>query len=166
MTSRSQVSSDSLLILHFILELLEAGSSPACLLYEYMKTFIVSDDVVLEEVVFNLCDVARQDAHEKQINQLAQRLSDHPTQRVVIFITTPMTSQETSTSPQILVPWFLRSVPNLAQKHTTVTNPHVVDGHPPSISHGRLPTGQGGDHVDDVMWGPCHEHHQRCPACS
>ena len=88
MTSRSQVSSDSLLILHFILELLEASGSPACLLYKYMKTFIVSDDVVLEEVMFNLCDVARQGTHEKQINQLVQHLSDRPTQRVVIFITT------------------------------------------------------------------------------
>ena len=79
MTSHSQVSSDSLLILHFILESLEASGSPAHLLYENMKMFIAPDDMALEEVVFNLCDVVRQDAHEQEINQLVQHLWVCPT---------------------------------------------------------------------------------------
>jgi len=88
MTSCSQVSSDSLLILHFILESLEAAGFPAHLLYEYIQAFIGRDAVAFEEVVFNLCDLEQQAAHEQEINQLVQHLSVHAPQRVVIFITT------------------------------------------------------------------------------
>src|SRR6266481_8167456 len=59
MTSHSQVSSDSLLILHFILENLEAIGSPTRLLYEYIQAFIAHNDVAFEEVVFNLGDIER-----------------------------------------------------------------------------------------------------------
>lgn len=52
-----------------------------------MRAFIPGDDVVFEELVFNLGDMEQWAAHKDMINQLVQRLSLNPTRRVVIFIT-------------------------------------------------------------------------------
>ena len=78
MTSCSQVSSNSLLILYFILENLEAIGSPTRLLYKYIRAFIAHDDVAFEEVMFNLGDIEQCAAHEHVINQLVQHLSVNP----------------------------------------------------------------------------------------
>jgi len=86
---RVEDSSDSLLILHFILESLEGRwpSSPTC----YMNTFRHSL-VMMWSLLRRLCStyviLSGRSAHEQEINQLVQRLSVHAPRRVVIFITT------------------------------------------------------------------------------
>ena len=79
MTSHSQVSSDSLLILHFILESLEAIGSPTHMLHEYIQALIACDDVAFEEVMFNLGDIEQHAAHEDVTMWLVQHLSANPT---------------------------------------------------------------------------------------
>jgi hypothetical protein len=87
MTSRSQVSSDDLLVLHFILESLEGIGSPARLLHQYMQAFIQPSAIVYEEVVFNMGSVDQLASYGRKVNELVQHLSSNGAQRVVIFIT-------------------------------------------------------------------------------
>jgi hypothetical protein len=87
MTSHSQVCSDHLIILHFILESLDPIGSPACLLYQYIQSFIDDDNVTYEEVMFNFGDIKKHVAHQVTMEQLLHRLSLNPARRVIVFLT-------------------------------------------------------------------------------
>jgi len=87
MTSQSQVSTDDLLVLHFILQSLDGIGSPPHLLYQYMQGLIHASGVVYEEISFNLETLEQVVNHGHAMNEMAQRLSSNKTQRVVIFIT-------------------------------------------------------------------------------
>src|SRR5882724_4462130 len=86
MTSQYQVSTDDLLILHFILQCLDGIGSPPHLLYQYMQGFIHASGVVYEEISFNLETLDQVINHGHAMNKMAQHLSSNKTQRVVIFI--------------------------------------------------------------------------------
>src|SRR5882724_13116225 len=87
MTSQSQVSTDDLLVLHFILQCLDGIGSPPHFLYQYMQGFIHASGVVYEEISFNLETFEQVVNHGHAMNKMAQRLSSNKTQCVVIFIT-------------------------------------------------------------------------------
>ena len=87
MTSQSQVCTDGLLILHFILESLDGIGSPAQLLYQYMRSFISPSAIVYEEVIFNMGSADQVVSHGCAMNQLMERLSSNQAEWVVIFIT-------------------------------------------------------------------------------
>jgi len=87
MTSQSQVSTDDLLILHFILQCLDGIGSPLHLLYQYMQGFIHASGVVYEEISFNLETLEQVINHGHAMKEMAQHLSSNKTQCVVIFIT-------------------------------------------------------------------------------
>src|SRR5882724_11540833 len=86
MTSQSQVSTDDLLVLHFILQCLDGIRSPPHLLYQYMQGFIHASGVVYEEISFNLETLEQVVNHRHAMNERAQHLSSNKTQCVVIFI--------------------------------------------------------------------------------
>jgi hypothetical protein len=71
-TSHSQISSEHLLILHFIL----AGISPigsAChVLVEYMKAFLDSSRLYFEEIVFDFSQTVLNDSLEQKLRMLCQ----------------------------------------------------------------------------------------------
>lgn len=87
MTSRSQVNTDTLLVLHFILQSIDGMGSPAHLLYQYMQGFIRPSQVVYEEMVFNMETQEQVINHGHAVNDMAKRLSSTEARRVVIFIT-------------------------------------------------------------------------------
>ena len=86
MTSHSQVCSDRLIILHFILESLDPIGSLAHLLYQYIQSFIDNDNDTYEEVVFNFGDIKQHVAHQVTMEQLLHRLSVNPARRVIILM--------------------------------------------------------------------------------
>src|SRR6266481_4605016 len=67
-----------------------------------------------------------------------------------------MTYLETSLCPQSRAPWCRRSVCNPTLK-LAIQPSSPGNRCPPSISYGPLPTGEGGNDMDDVMWRPHHE---------
>jgi len=112
MTSQSQVSTDDLLILHFILQCLDSIGSPPHLLYQYMQGFIHTSGVVYEEISFNL-ETLEQVINPlgMPMNEMAQHLSSNKTQCVVIFIMNHSDEDRgTSLSHQVHVPLWWRSV--------------------------------------------------------
>ena len=87
MNSKLQVSSDELLVLHFLLQSVEGIGSPARLLFNYMQAFIHPCGVVYEEVVFNMECPEQAVNHGRAMVELIDHLSCHNAQCVVIFIT-------------------------------------------------------------------------------
>ena len=87
MSSRSQVSTDNLLVLHFILQSLDGTGSPAHLLSQYMQGFICPSKVIYEEMVFNMGTNEQVINHGCAVNDMAKHLSANDAQCVVIFIT-------------------------------------------------------------------------------
>jgi hypothetical protein len=81
------VSSEELVVLHFILESLDLEGTPARLLHTYMQAFVPRHSLTWEEVVFNLADEEQLVVHLKAMAKLTQRLSRTAARRVVIFIT-------------------------------------------------------------------------------
>jgi len=84
MTSHSQVCTNNLLVLHFILQSIDGIGSPASLLFQYMAGFIRPGAITYEEIVFNMETQEQVINHEREITQ---RLSSNEARRVVIFIT-------------------------------------------------------------------------------
>ena len=87
MSSQCQVSSEELVILHFILESLDRQGTPARLLHNYMQAFVPHESLTWEEVIFNLGDEEQLADHRNAMAKMAQRLSRTASRRVVIFIT-------------------------------------------------------------------------------
>src|SRR5882724_12001008 len=87
MSSRSQVSTDNLLVLHFILQSIDGTGSPAHLLSQYMQGFIFPSKVVYEEMVFNMGTHEQVINHGRAVNDMAKCLSANDARCVVIFIT-------------------------------------------------------------------------------
>src|SRR5882724_3878510 len=105
MSSRSQVSTDNLLVLHFILQSLDGTGSPAHLLSQYMQRFICPSNVIYEEMVFNMCTNEQVINHGCAVNDMAKCLL--PMMLNVWSYSSPtilMMSAETSLSHQVYAP--------------------------------------------------------------
>src|SRR5882724_10712540 len=80
MSSRSQVSTDNLLVLYFILQSIDGTGSPAHLLSQYMQGFICPSKVVYEGMVFNMGTHEQVINHGRAVNDMAKHLSSNEAQ--------------------------------------------------------------------------------------
>jgi len=87
MSSQSQVSTDDLLVLHFILQSLDGIGSPARLLYQYMQGFNHPRAIIYEEFVFNMETHEQVINHGHAVNDMTKHHSSKDARHVVIFIT-------------------------------------------------------------------------------
>ena len=72
MTSQSQVSTNNLLILHFILQSIDGIGSPAPMLFQYMVGFIRPGAITYEQIVFNMETQDQVINHGHAMNKMAQ----------------------------------------------------------------------------------------------
>ena len=76
LTAASQMQTDSFLILHFVLDGVPLEGSPPSLLYQFLKTFFANkENLVYEEIVFNVPNEADVKLHLQRMKKLAQGLS-------------------------------------------------------------------------------------------
>src|SRR5882724_6965159 len=87
MSSQSQVSTDNLLVLHFILQSLDGNGSPAHLLYQYMQGFNCPRAIIYKEFVFNMETHEQVINHGHAVNDMTKHHSSQDARHVVIFIT-------------------------------------------------------------------------------
>jgi hypothetical protein len=156
MTSRSQVSSEELVLLHFILESLELEGTPARLLHTYMQAFVPQQSLTWEEVKFNLGDEEQLVRHQKAMAKLAQRLSRTTSRRVVIFITNH--SHDVSGSLYVS-PSSCASVFDVSYTPwlKALSNHFTVHGCSAATRNRSMASRKGSRDVDDVMRTPCIE---------
>lgn len=87
-TSRSQVCSDPILILHFVLETLSPSGSPAHLMPLMLEPYRPKINIRFHEIIFDLGTPEKIDNHIKFMEDLVGRLKPTEYERVEIFIYT------------------------------------------------------------------------------
>ncbi|KAG2740213.1 hypothetical protein P692DRAFT_20753649 [Suillus brevipes Sb2] len=69
-TSRSQVCSDAILILHFVLETLNPSGSPAHLMPLILEPYRLKDNIRSQEIIFNIGMPEKVNKHIKFMKDL------------------------------------------------------------------------------------------------
>ncbi|KAG1857863.1 hypothetical protein C8R48DRAFT_775325 [Suillus tomentosus] len=88
MSSRSQVCSDSVLILHFVLKGLQPSGSPAPIMREALEPYGPNGTIQYHEIIFDFGTDEKLDTHVKSMTKLVDEVRRCQYERVEVFIYT------------------------------------------------------------------------------
>ncbi|KAG1765300.1 hypothetical protein EV702DRAFT_1204625 [Suillus placidus] len=84
-TSRSQISSDPILVLHFVLETLKPFGSPVAIMHQALQLYRLQDHIEYHEIIFDIGTEEKANKHAESMAKLMDRLK-HQYERVEILI--------------------------------------------------------------------------------
>lgn len=85
-TSRSQICSDPILILHFILDTLAPFASPAAIMREALQPYRPTDHIQYHEVIFDIGTPKKTHEHLESMKKLMDRVKHLEYEHVEVFI--------------------------------------------------------------------------------
>ncbi|KAG1769684.1 hypothetical protein EV702DRAFT_1202713 [Suillus placidus] len=88
MASRSQISSNPILVLHFVLTTLDPVGSPAAMMQHKLRPYRPKDSLQFHEIIFDIGTDEKADRHAESMKTLVDRLKLLEYERVEVFIYT------------------------------------------------------------------------------
>ncbi|KAG1894066.1 uncharacterized protein F5891DRAFT_735499 [Suillus fuscotomentosus] len=88
MASRSEISSNPILVLHFVLTALDPAGSPAAVMQHQLRPYRPNNALHFHEIIFDIGTNAKADRHVESMKALVARLKPLEYERVEIFVYT------------------------------------------------------------------------------
>ncbi|KAG2063577.1 hypothetical protein BDR04DRAFT_1123171 [Suillus decipiens] len=88
MASRSEISSNPILVLHFVLTALDPAGSPAAVMQHQLRPYRPNNSLQFHEIIFDIGTNAKADRHVESMKALVAHLKPLEYERVEIFVYT------------------------------------------------------------------------------